>query len=32
MCIINGPASHSKQQLEKKVMECAGTFVQNPGI
>ncbi|XP_031573134.1 DNA ligase 4-like [Actinia tenebrosa] len=30
-CIINGPTSEPKAQLEKKVVEHGGTFTQNPG-
>lgn len=32
LCIMNSPASHPKDQLEKKIVECGGLVVQNPGI
>ncbi|XP_041473446.1 DNA ligase 4-like isoform X2 [Lytechinus variegatus] len=32
LCIMNSPASHPKHELEKKVVECGGVVVQNPGI
>ena len=31
ICVINGPSSNPKAALEKKIAECGGTFVQNPG-
>ena len=31
ICVINGPSSCPKQELEKKVVECGGKIVQNPG-
>ncbi|KAL4236518.1 DNA ligase (ATP) [Mactra antiquata] len=31
ICVINGPISHSKQLLEKRIVECGGSIVQNPG-
>jgi len=30
-CIVNGPVSHSKSLLEKKVAENGGTITQTPG-
>ncbi|XP_022104577.1 DNA ligase 4-like [Acanthaster planci] len=30
-CVINGPPSHSKTELEKKIVEYGGQVVQNPG-
>jgi DNA ligase-4 len=30
-CIVNGPASHSKSDLEKSIVEHGGSFVQSPG-
>ena len=32
ICIVNGPPSCPKQELEKKVVECGGIVVQNPGF
>ncbi|XP_060566406.1 DNA ligase 4-like [Ruditapes philippinarum] len=32
ICVINGPSSCPKQELEKKIVECGGSVVQNPGI
>ncbi|XP_005097120.1 DNA ligase 4 [Aplysia californica] len=29
-CVINGPSSFPKQELEKKIVEFGGTVVQNP--
>ena len=31
-CVINGPSSFSKQDIEKKIVEYGGTIVQNPGM
>ena len=31
ICVINGTASHSKADLEKKIVEFGGTIAQNPG-
>ena len=31
ICVVNGTHSHSKSDLEKKVIEFGGTIVQNPG-
>ncbi|XP_073251496.1 DNA ligase 4-like [Porites lutea] len=31
LCIVNGPPSHSKSLLEKKVAENGGILTQNPG-
>ncbi|KAK7101253.1 DNA ligase 4-like [Littorina saxatilis] len=31
VCVINGPADLTKQQIERKVKEMGGEFVQNPG-
>ena len=31
ICVISGPSSHPKAALEKKVVECGGSIVQNPG-
>lgn len=31
ICVINGPSSCPKQELEKKIVECGGKIVQNPG-
>lgn len=32
LCIVNGPPGHPKQELEKKIVECGGAVVQNPGL
>eukprot|EP00731_Ephydatia_muelleri_P033439 Em0029g45a len=31
LCVINGPPGTSKEDLERKIAEHGGTFVQNPG-
>ena len=31
VCVMNGPADLPKCELERKVVEMGGTFVQNPG-
>ena len=31
ICVINGTNTHSKSDLEKKIIEFGGTIVQNPG-
>lgn len=31
MCVVNGPSTHSKQALEKLIVEHGGTIVQHPG-
>ena len=30
-CVINGPSTCPKQELEKRVVELGGVVVQNPG-
>lgn len=30
-CIINGPSSFQKHNIEKKIVEFGGRIVQNPG-
>ncbi|XP_072034969.1 DNA ligase 4-like [Amphiura filiformis] len=30
-CVVNGPSSHPKTLLEKRIAECGGQVVQNPG-
>ena len=30
-CVVNGSSSLPKPALEKKIIECGGTIVQNPG-
>ncbi|XP_071488614.1 DNA ligase 4-like [Diadema antillarum] len=32
LCVANGPASHPKQDLERRIVECGGEVVQNPGL
>ena len=32
ICVINAPSANPKATLEKKIVECGGTFVQNPGM
>ncbi|ELU10753.1 hypothetical protein CAPTEDRAFT_17890 [Capitella teleta] len=31
LCVINGTTSHSKSDLETKILECGGSIAQNPG-
>lgn len=31
ICVINGPSDMTKDELERKVAEMGGIFVQNPG-
>nr|KAG5701196.1 hypothetical protein BaRGS_023305 [Batillaria attramentaria] len=31
VCVMNGPSDFPKAELERKVVELGGTFVQNPG-
>ena len=31
ICVVNGTATHTKSDLEKKIIEFGGTIVQNPG-
>ena len=31
VCVMNGAANLPKTELERKVVEMGGTFVQNPG-
>ena len=31
ICVVNGTNTHSKSDLEKKIIEFGGTIVQNPG-
>ena len=31
VCVMNGPADLPKAEMEQKVVEMGGTFVQNPG-
>lgn len=31
LCVVNGPSDQPKQELERKITEFGGTFVQNPG-
>ena len=30
LCVVNGPPSHTKQQLERKLVEMGATIVQYP--
>ena len=30
-CVVNGSSSLPKPALEKKIIECGGNIVQNPG-